>query len=78
MTATLTSKGQLTIPKEVRRRLNLKAGDRLKFIINEKGGIEILPVRVSVKDLEGILPVLEKPVSLEEMEEAILEEGGRG
>ena len=70
MTATLTSKGQLTIPKEVRRRLNLKAGDRLKFIINEKGGIEILPVRVSVKDLEGMLPVPEKPVSLEE--------GGRG
>lgn len=77
MTSTLTTKGQLTIPREVRKRLNLKTGDQIKFIINEKGHIEIIAVRVFVKDLEGMLPPPSKPVSLEQMEEAILKEGGR-
>ncbi len=77
MIAKLSSKGQLTLPIKIRKRLRLKTGDRLKFSINEAGKIEITPVRVSLKDLKGMLPAPKQPVSLEEMEQAILEEGGK-
>ena len=42
--ATITSKGQITVPREVRRVLGVKAGDRLLFESDEKG-IRLRPVR---------------------------------
>ena len=56
MTSTLTSKGQLTVPKEVRERLKLKTGDKIQFMINKEGKIELSPIKVRLKDLKGILP----------------------
>jgi len=44
ITATVTSKGQVTIPQQIRRRLGLKQGDRIEFII-ENGGAVIRPAR---------------------------------
>ncbi|MFQ5675085.1 MAG: AbrB/MazE/SpoVT family DNA-binding domain-containing protein [bacterium] len=76
MVSTLTSKGQLTIPKKIREHLKLKTGDKLQFIINGNGKVELSPVKVSIKDLKGILRSPEKPVSLEDMEKAIVESGG--
>lgn len=73
-TSTLTSKGQVTIPKEVRERLGLKEGDRLVFKFDERGN---LLVRPQSKDPLGRLPGLlshlarERPVTVEEMEEAV-------
>ncbi len=60
MTSTLTSKGQLTVPKEVRERLKLKTGDKIQFMINKEGKIELSPIKVRLKDLKGILPPLRK------------------
>ena len=69
--ATLTSKGQTTIPKSVRDRLSLKAGDRLEFVVQDDGAVLMVPATVSLDDLEGVLPAPARPVTLEEMERAI-------
>ncbi len=70
--ATLTSKGQITVPKEVRQFLSLSAGDRLDFIIDRDGEIRLKPSYVDVSDLKGILKQThQKTISLEEMEAAI-------
>lgn len=71
--STLSSKGQLTIPIELRRELELHAGDRLTcFLENDR--IVVVPAKGSLKNLKGIVPKPEKPVSVEEMNAAILEE----
>jgi AbrB family looped-hinge helix DNA binding protein len=77
MEATLTSKGQVTIPKAVRDALHLQTGDRLDFILEADGTVRVLPVKGSVKSLKGILPKPERPVSLEEMEQAVRLRAGR-
>lgn len=73
--ATLTSKGQTTIPKDVREFLGVKPGDRLEFIPQEDGKVLLMPVNLELSDLKGILPALRKPVSLAEMEKAIRRRG---
>lgn len=71
MIASLSSKGQVTVPAEVRRKLGLQAGSKVDFLINEHDHLEMIPVAKSVKDLKGIVPKPEKPISLEEMDAAI-------
>jgi len=75
--ATITSKGQTTIPKEIRDKLNLRPGDRINFIIEADGKVYIQPLNIQVEELSGILhkPGRE-PVSIEEMNEAIEQSGG--
>jgi len=74
--ATLTSKGQVTIPVEVRTHLGLSTGDRIEFILNEQSGrYEVVPATSSVTALKGIIRKPAKPVSIEEMNEAIAEQG---
>ena len=72
MEATLSSKGQATIPKAVRDRLQIRPGDRFKFFFHPDGVI-ILP-KVSTARLKGMIPKPAKPVSHEEIDRAI-EEG---
>ncbi len=68
--ATVTSKGQITIPAEIRKRLKLNAGDRLDFIENGSSGrFEIVAANVPLVSLLGILPKPERPVTIEEMNE---------
>ena len=54
-TATLTAKGQTTIPVEVRRRLGLEAGDRIDFVEVAADRYEIRPAHGSVRALSGFL-----------------------
>ena len=70
--ATLTSKGQTTIPKEVRDFLKLHPGDRLEFILHENGTVILRPATLNISDLKGILhrPGM-KPVSVSAMNSAI-------
>lgn len=70
-TATVTSKGQVTIPVEVRDRLGIRPGTRLEFVATESGGFEIHPALGSVKALKGVVPALTSPVSIEEMDDGI-------
>lgn len=55
-TATITSKGQTTIPREVREFLKLKAGDKLEFRLNPDGRtVEVKAANLHVSALKGIL-----------------------
>jgi antitoxin PrlF len=69
--ATLTSKGQLTLPKEVRAALGVGPGDRVDFVLMEDGNFAVLPATHSVKGLKGIIPKPKKAVSLADMDKAI-------
>ena len=69
--ARLTSKGQITIPAEVRARLGVRLGDRIDFVEVYRGRFEIIPITCSVQALKGIIPKPKRPVSIEEMNGAI-------
>ncbi|MBI5751466.1 MAG: AbrB/MazE/SpoVT family DNA-binding domain-containing protein [Hydrogenophilales bacterium] len=70
-TATITSKGQVTIPAEVRRRMGLDAGDRIEFIELESGGYAIKPAIDDVRSLKGLLRKPSSSVTVEDMNTAI-------
>jgi antitoxin PrlF len=77
--AKITSKGQVTIPLEVRQKLGLEAGSRIDFVLTSDGNVVIEPVHSSVKSLEGIFHRSgRKAVSLDEMEKAIAVEAAGG
>lgn len=71
MHATLTSKGQITLPKALREKLSLSTGDRIEFIFENDQSVRLIPKHIPVGQLKGILPKPSKPVSLEKMEDAI-------
>ncbi|WP_296658761.1 AbrB/MazE/SpoVT family DNA-binding domain-containing protein [Paraburkholderia sp.] len=74
--ATITSKGQVTIPVDVRNHLGLESGDRIEFSFSEATGrYEIYPVTRSLASLKGIVKKPAKPVSIEDMNQAIAEQG---
>ena len=71
-TATITSKGQITIPAQVRAALGVDSGDRVEFVEVGKGEFNIVAASRSVKELKGMLRAnRSKPVSIEEMNRAI-------
>jgi AbrB family looped-hinge helix DNA binding protein len=74
--STLTSKGQITIPKDVRELLQLHAGDKVEFIENDRHEIVLKPVTKRAADVSGILSKYKKeyPVSIEEMDQAIADQ----
>ena len=81
MIATLTSKGQVTVPKELREELHLRAGDKLDFVLKGNGAVEVVPLKQPASMLRGILPKPRRTVSVEQMNAAIAAEGsksGRG
>ena len=73
-TATLTSKGQVTIPADVRQRLGLEAGDRIEFVEMD-GGYAIKPAIDDVRSLKGLLRKPAKPVSIEDMNDTVRARG---
>jgi AbrB family looped-hinge helix DNA binding protein len=75
--ATVTSKGQVTLPVEARRRLGIRAGTRLEFIVKDDDRLDVVRVGGSIRDLKGLLPKPRRKLSLDEMEQAIAS-GARG
>lgn len=67
--SSITSKGQMTLPKKVREALSIEPGDRVRYVI-EGERVRILPVR-PISRLYGILPYQGPPVTLEDMDHAI-------
>ena len=76
-TATLTSKGQITIPVQVRAALGLNTGDRVEFVEMEEGKFAIIAVSKTVSDLKGLIRKPANPVSIEEMNLAIAAQGAK-
>lgn len=77
-TATVTSKGQITLPKAVREQLRVETGDQIDFFVNEQGEMILRPVRLHSTGLRGLLQRPRKrPVSVEAMNAAILREHSR-
>ncbi|MGD0837672.1 MAG: AbrB/MazE/SpoVT family DNA-binding domain-containing protein [Polyangia bacterium] len=74
-TATVTSKGQITIPQEVRRRLNIDAGDRVEFVELPGGEVALKPAVADVRSLKGLLRKTATPVSVEDMKAAVRSRG---
>lgn len=75
-TSTLTSKGQVTIPKEIRTRLGLQVGDELDFRLDSQGHLRVVPAsEPSYHRLSGLLSdyARETPVTVDEMRESIRE-----
>ena len=71
--ATVTSKGQMTLPSVLRKRLGLKQGSRIRFSIPENGPVQIEPVRYKIGDLWRMSDAggeSGKLMSFEEMNEA--------
>ena len=66
----LTSSGQTTIPKSVRKFLSLQAGDKIRYCF-EDDRVILIPTKTSVRSLKGSLPKPDKPVSLEDIDKAI-------
>ena len=51
--ATVTSKGQVTIPKKVREHLDVKSGDKLEFRVGEDGTVSLVPITRSAESVFG-------------------------
>lgn len=76
--ATVTSKGQVTIPRKVREALRVRPGDRIDFVLGEDGEVRVRAAEVDVSELRGLLRRPgRRPVTLEAMEEAIARRGER-
>lgn len=71
--ATMTSKGQVTIPKRIREELHLRTGDRLDFQVEENGTLRILPVAKKVSEIFGAFShkAPERPLTDREMNERL-------
>ena len=67
----MTSKGQITVPKDVRLKLGLKPGDRVRFLVEADGRVRLLPAKRDIGELVGILPKPKRALTIEEMDEAI-------
>lgn len=79
--ATVTSKGQVTIPKDVREELGIETGSKLRFVRTPEGDFVIKLMTRSVRRLRGSVAYDGPPVSVEQMNadigKAVSEEHGR-
>lgn len=75
--AAMSSKGQITVPSEIRAALGLKKGDRVSFRMRRDGVVEMVPESIDLLSLRGLLTPKRRGVTLEDMEQAIIE-GAQG
>jgi AbrB family looped-hinge helix DNA binding protein len=76
MESTITTKGQITLPKHVRINLHLKTGDKVIFEEQPDGGYVIRPKTRDVRSLKGCVSYAGAPLSIEEMSAAIRDRAG--
>ena len=77
-TATLTSKGQITLPRRVREHLRVQVGDTVDFVIGADGEVRVRSGDVEVSALKGLLRQPgRRAVTLDEMDRAIRRSIGR-
>ena len=70
--STITSKGQITIPKQVRDEMGWKPGDRVAFVRDRAGRTTLQQITTDFRSLKGIIKSpFKRPITLKEMDEAI-------
>ena len=74
-TAILSSKGQITIPLAVRRKLGVATGDRVEFVELDNGQFALMPAIEDVRALKGMVPKPRRPVTIEEMRRIVAKRG---
>lgn len=70
-----SNKGQITIPAPVRRRLGVQPGDRVEFVEIKNGVFQLVAINRDIHSLKGIVPKPCKPVTIDEINEAIESRG---
>ncbi|KNZ31036.1 MAG: AbrB family transcriptional regulator [Methylibium sp. NZG] len=73
--ATVTSKGQITIPASVRQALQVESGDRVEFVEIQPGRFEVIAATRSVTELKGLFGKPSRSVSIADMNRAIAARG---
>ncbi|MEA2336076.1 MAG: antitoxin PrlF [Thermoanaerobaculia bacterium] len=77
-TATVTSKGQVTIPKVVRDLMNLDAGDRIDFVVTDAGDVFVRSASRDISELRGIAKRPRgRAITIEQMNAAVLRQHSR-
>lgn len=76
-TATMTSKGQITIPAIVRSALGVETGDRIEFVQVEPGRFELVAATQPVTALKGLVRKPASSVSIAAMNKAIATHGAK-
>ncbi|MCL2784368.1 MAG: AbrB/MazE/SpoVT family DNA-binding domain-containing protein [Propionibacteriaceae bacterium] len=71
VTATMTSKGQITIPAQIRARFNLQPGDQLDFWEDETSSLRLTPRTRRIEDFFGIFPYDGPPLAIEDFDSVI-------
>ncbi len=71
LSSTITTKGQITIPKDIRNLLKVDKGDRVEFLVDNNGAVTIWPVNTDITALKGLVPKPKKHVSLSDMKKAL-------
>ncbi len=71
MVATLSVKGQITMPKPIRDKCGLEVGDKLNFVMRDDGVLEVVPIKQPASKLKGMLPKPSKAVSIDMMNKGI-------
>jgi antitoxin PrlF len=75
--AKLTTKGQITIPKEVQDYLKIEPGSQVEFVMDDTGCVKLMPLKVPVEALAGILHQPGMPAATLDQMEAAIQEGSR-
>lgn len=76
-TATMTSKGQITIPAAVRAALGVEAGDQVEFVQVEPGRFELVAATQPITALKGLVRKPAAPVTVAAMNRAIAAQGAK-
>jgi AbrB family looped-hinge helix DNA binding protein len=71
ISAKVTSKGQITLPVEMRKALGIKPGDRINFRKNQKGNYELVAKTKTLEDIKGIIPYDGPPLSTDDIVEIV-------
>jgi antitoxin PrlF len=69
--STISSKGQVTIPKAIRMRMHLKVGDRLRFVVEADGSVRLAAATRDVATLRDILPRPKHRATVDDMQSVI-------
>lgn len=72
MQVTLNDSHQIVLPESILQHLHIKPGDAVEIIVGDEGEIKLLPIANSITKLKGMLPKPKKPLSIQEMEAAII------